>query len=163
MQQAEGARLASTVAKAPIAVFEALAVRGDHQRQPSIAGQRRERVGASVQGLRLGARGDGDAEHFVQQRGDEALRQGLGIARAGAGYAEVVPVRFGDAPVAPQFVAQIQALWNTVIRRGLARRLQGGHLGQPFRRQQAAFQANRVELQHGILAAAHATPPGNRT
>src|SRR5690606_29278645 len=100
-----------------------------------------------------------ETEYLLQQVTDEVARDRRRIARSPGGI-EFRPQSLGDAPVAADLVTELETAGDIVVGRGLLPGLERSDPGQPFGREQPAFDAQRFEFPAGILSASHSPTPG---
>ena len=136
---------------------EARARRGHDDRNPLAEGEEPDRIHPPADRLRLRPHQGREAEGVAQERFEEAFGERAGVPSRGAARLHLLKAGLGDAPASRDLVADLEPLRDAVVGRLLRAGLKPGHLAQPLRPEQAAFDRERVEGDPSLAARAAST------
>ncbi len=86
-----------------------------------------------------------EAEHLPKHVPDELLRERRGVAVLREAAGELLVVGLGDAPEAPDLVAEVEPLLDAVVRGLLVPRGELGDAGEPVGREEPSLDGERFE------------------
>ncbi len=128
---------------------EARAPRGDHHRHARSPPRATRPMGKTrpsrSTGARRRARASAKPKTSPRSAVTKRSARAVAVGAARAPGLEVAPVGLGDAPVAPDLVAEVEPARNAVVGLGLLPRVELREAAQPLGREQPAFDGERLE------------------